>query len=326
MKLKNDLKYLAAPLKIGITLLMLLLAICFLQAIVYQTGFVFTQMSDYRKPAKPQDPNWRVPRMDKNFLPDGSIHLVQRLPASRRQQRYQQERIYDANNNLLWEGLDQGRPYKYLSWAESPRSFFTQRRIRDMQRISPEFSRTIEIPVSSQQRTEEVWRYDFKSKVFVGYKLGGDIIGYLGTEGFAESQDRTGAFEHFSFLKSWVPQDSFSPMVLCQANRAVYEINFEKQKVDVIFESPASDIEQLRLTYWPPLPEDEPFTPQPISSQIMSRPLIYCRLADGTRLGKENTLGQNGLLDYFSGCIQLSGTFDLPGIKSYRCDQMPGVR
>ncbi len=276
MKLKNNLKYLAAPLKIGITLLMLLLAICFLQVIIGQIGFMLTQRDSFRESTEPEDPNWRIPRADKNFLLDGSIHLVQTLRTPRRRGEYQQERIYNANDNLLWEGLRKDRPYEYLSWAGQSGSFFTQRRIRNMQIITPEFSRTLEIPVSSEERTEEVWRYDFKLNIFVGYELGGEIFGYFGSEGFTESQGQARAFGQLALFTAWVPLDSFSPTVLWETDRNIYEINFEKQKVKMLFESPEADIKQLRLHHWKPLPEDKSQT-----KQIKYRPLIYCQSADG---------------------------------------------
>lgn len=55
MKLKNNLKYVTSPLKIGITLIMLLFAICFLQFIVYQVGFLLTYEGSFRESTEPED-------------------------------------------------------------------------------------------------------------------------------------------------------------------------------------------------------------------------------------------------------------------------------
>ncbi len=276
MKLKNNLKYLAVPLKISITILLLLLITCFLQAIVYQIGILLTYKDSPRESISAEDPNWRIPRANKNFLPDGTIHLVHTQGKPNGRGKYRQDRVYDANDNLLWEGLRKDSPYEYLSWAGTSGTFFRQRQIRNLQTISPEFSRMLEIPVSSQEKTEEVWRYEPGLDIFVGYEIRGDRIGYIGSAGFTESQEQAKAFGQFGMFTAWVPLDSFSPMALWQTNRSIYEINFEKQKVEILFESPEADIKQLRLHHWKSLSADKSQ-----AKQIKYRPLIYCQSSDG---------------------------------------------
>ncbi len=274
MKLKNNLKYVTVPLKIGITVLILLLVICFLQLIVYQVGTLFIYKS-YESTVT-EDPDWRIPRANKNFLPDGTIHLVHTPGKPVGRGEYRQDRIYDVNDNLLWEGIRKDMPYEYLSWAGTSNTFFRRGQIRNLQRISPDLSRMLEIPVSSQERTEEVWRYEPELTLFVGYEIGGDRIGYIGSAGFTKSQSQAKAFGQFGMFTAWVPLDSFSPMVLWQTNRSIYEINFEKQKVEILFESPGADIKPLRLHHWKPLSADKSQ-----AKQIKYRPLIYCQSEDG---------------------------------------------
>jgi hypothetical protein len=114
--------------------------------------------------------------------------------------------------------------------------------------------------------------------IFVGYEIGGDRIGYIGSTGFTKSQGKAKAFGQFKSFTAWVPLDSFSPTVLWETNRNIYEINFEKRKVEMLFESPEADIKRLRLHHWKPLLEDKSQT-----KQIKYRPLIYCQTADGKR-------------------------------------------
>jgi hypothetical protein len=270
------LKYIAGPLKIVTTVLMILLAVSFVQLIVYQIGIALTHQSEVPESKQAKSTEWKIARAAKQFMPDGTVHLISRQKGRRVHKDYRQEQIFDANHNLLWSGFGKDQPFEYLSWAAASDTFVKQRRMRRLQGISPEFSRMLEVPVSSEKKTEEIWRYDHDLNLFIGYEIAGNRIGYIGTTGFTESQDQAKAFEHFRLFTAWVPLDSFSPTVLWQTNRNIYEINFEKQKVDVLFESPEVDIKQLKMYHWKLLPADNS---KP--KQIKYRPLIYCPSADG---------------------------------------------
>jgi hypothetical protein len=75
---------------------------------------------------------------------------------------------------------------------------------------------------------------------------------------------------------AWVPEDSFSPTLLWQTNHGVYEINFEEQQVEVIFESMESEIRWFHLIKWgfSRSEEREP-------SKIKYRPMVHCFTEDG---------------------------------------------
>lgn len=276
MKLKRILKHIATPLKTVITVLMLLFAVHFFQIIVIETWWALRYKDIFTEPTQPEDPNSRIGRSSKNFLPDGTLHLVARGKYSRAGERYTEERIYDVNDNLIWQGRGKDRPYEYLSWAGYPPNRFNDRRMKNIRTITPECSRTLEIPVNSESKTEQVWYYAPELDLFIGYHIRSGRIGYIGSGGFTNSKSTAKSFGSFKMFTAWVPEDSFSPTLLWQTNREIYEINFEEQRVEVIFESVESEIELVRLNKWG-FSEYEEQKP----SKIEYRPIIHCTTEDG---------------------------------------------
>ena len=122
----------------------------------------------------------KIRRTAKNFLPDGTIHLVHKPGFTLgRLADLKKEEVYDANGRLLWSGLEENRPYEYLSWTKVLRTHsesFTDRQMKRLQTITPEFSQTVEIPIKSHYKTKEVWRYEPKQNLFAGYRVDGDTL------------------------------------------------------------------------------------------------------------------------------------------------------
>ena len=151
---QNYLRYVVTPAKVIMTVLILLIAVIILQGIILETErmFAYTERRPVAKEPEKQLSEaekriQRIHRSAKEFLPDGTIHLVHKLgwPLGRRGQP-EAEQIYDANDNLLWEGLTKDRPYEYLSWAKGFRRSsegFDDRRMKQIQLITLEFSRTV---------------------------------------------------------------------------------------------------------------------------------------------------------------------------------------
>ncbi|MGB2807050.1 MAG: hypothetical protein WBC22_04895, partial [Sedimentisphaerales bacterium] len=284
MKPKDSLKYVAGPSKIFTTVLILLIAVGILQGIIIETA-MFWKTPSRAEPVKPKKVSEeqkhleKIRNSSKNFLPDGTIHLVHEFsdtPNVSDDEQKQQE-VYDANGRLLWSGLEKNRPYEYLSWTTVPRGHekFDEQRMKQIYTITPEFSRPLEIPVRSREKTEEIWRYDPTRRLFVGYHVDGGNIGYIGSTGFTDSKSRAKPFGTFRLFTAWCPQDSFSPTLLWQTSRRIYEINFEKQQVQLIFESIESNIKQIALHKWRPIrPETEK------DLKIPYRPLIKCLTED----------------------------------------------
>jgi len=285
MKLKDSLKYVARPAGIVTTVLVLLIAVGILQGIIVETARLWQTPSRaaIKKPKKISEEEKHLEKIRnsvKNFLPDGTIHLVYEFsdtPTVSDDDQKQQE-VYDANGRLLWSGLEKNRPYEYLSWIRVSLGHegFDEQRMKQIHTITPEFSRPLEIPVRSREKTEQVWRYDPTRQLFVGYRIYGGNLGYIGSAGFTDSKSKAKPFGTFKRFTAWCPRDSFSPTLLWQTSRHVYEINFEKQQVQLIFESAEANIDRISLHKWRSI---RPQTPQ--DSNIPYRPLIRCLIEDG---------------------------------------------
>ncbi len=268
------------------TALILLIAIAILQAIIIQTAVMLTipkRRSTIKKPkvelSEEEKLLQKIRNSAKQFLPDGTIHLVYPLGLkSGLLDEPEKEEIYDANGMLIWSGLIKDRPYEYLSWSRRLSGYherFDEIRMKQIQLITPELSRSLQIPVRVQEKTEQVWRYEPTRQLFVGYHTDGGKIGFLGSTGFIDSKSRAKPFGRFKLFTAWCPQDSLNPTLLWQTNRRVYEINFEKQQVQLIFESDKANIKHISLHKWRDI---RPETPQ--DSNIPYRPLIKCLTED----------------------------------------------
>ncbi len=206
------------------------------------------QLSDAEKRLR------RIHRSEKNFLPDGTIHLIYshgRTPG--RFDLPEKIKIHDANDALIWQGFKNENPYEYLTWSQKFRPYrlyhgdLTERRMNELQMITPEFSQVIEIPILAQDGTVQVWRYLPESDLFMGYRSDRSIIGFLGSKGFTNSKSEAKPFGRFKLQTSWFPAGASEPTVLWHTNRRLYEINFHKQQVRLVFESPQVDIKMSVL-------------------------------------------------------------------------------
>ncbi|MFC1737738.1 hypothetical protein ACFL1G_01655 [Planctomycetota bacterium] len=275
MKLRNISKYAAKPSAVFMTLLILLIALMFSQAFIQQIVYVIAYKDRAAPSSRPEDPNSRIHLSTKNFLPDGTIHLRYILKHSRAGLDYSNVQISGADGNLLWEGLHKDIPFEYLSWSERYQAF-TASSMKELQMITPELSQTLQIPVSMQDEIEQIWRYEPKVDLFVGYRFKGDKIGYAGSTGFSESKVDAKPFGEFKNFTAWCPEDSFNPTLLWQTDRTLYEINFEKQQVEQLFESFGDEIKTVWQHRWIPSPVG-----QKKDSAIEYRPLISYLTEEG---------------------------------------------
>ncbi|MBW7988511.1 MAG: hypothetical protein FVQ84_00585 [Planctomycetes bacterium] len=285
MKLQNKFQYIAKPAKVFMAAFIILIAVSILQGICIGIVWTYTHTNRPRAGEKPEAElsqeekrKERITRSTKEFLPDGTIHLISRLEHI--SGRINQEQIYDANDNLLWEGPSDKRPYEYLSWAKQFRRYrngFTEEQMKDTRMITIHFSRNVRVPVQSDNKTKQIWRYHPGAKYFTGYNASGDKIGYGGSTGFADSKSKVKPFDEFRLFTAWCPKDSFSPILLWQTQRRIYQINFEKQNIETIFESTDTDIEKISLHAWRDLKPGE----KEYIDHNKYRPLIHCQTEDG---------------------------------------------
>ena len=112
MRLKQYIKYVAAPAKVFVTILIILTALIIIQAIVIETVQLFAyrmhtpaqvqaeELNDQEKKLR------RISNSSKVCLSDGTIHLVTDSSRNRRSKNGQGGYRYvrDTNDKLVWEG------------------------------------------------------------------------------------------------------------------------------------------------------------------------------------------------------------------------------
>lgn len=287
MKLKFKLQHISTPAKIYMVIIVILFLLSILQGICFEIERTYNRTKQLTAEEKPQKEisqegkrQERIRNSAKEFLPNGTIHLI--YISERISDQINQEQIYDADDNLLWEGPSNKRPYEYLSWATHLRRYsdgFDKQQMKQTRMITTDFSQNVRVPVQSDNKTKQIWRYNPDAKYFTGYNNSGEKIGYAGSTGFTDSKSKVKPFGEFGLFTAWIPKDSFSPILLWQTQRRIYRINFEKQEMELIFESTESDIEAEGTTLhaWRDLKpgENEYIDPNKY------RPLIHCQTEDG---------------------------------------------
>ncbi len=272
MKPAKCTKYITDAFRIAVTVLLFLFIVAFVQIIFIQITFLFISKDTIGSDTFKSD-EWRINSSSKKLMADGTIHLVYTTKHSYIRRGYSEEQIYDVNGNLMWQGTEKDRPFEYLQWAGYPRGSFNDHQLLYMQQITPELSRVLDIPVNSSQRTEEIWRYDIERQIFRGYGLEGEVVGYIGATGFAVSQSEAvglGEFQLFTLCGG----SGLNPVFLWQTENRIYEINLETRQVQVLFKSPESNIDMIRLNNWRQKPSEKS------AGDIEYRPLIFCRTED----------------------------------------------
>ena len=290
MNLNQCIRGIAQPTKGFTTLVILLVAIGIVQIIAIESSWVLFASPFHFTPAparpeltEEQARQQQIQYARKEFLPDGTLHLVTGVGGPRHIEYFglrrspAQEHVFDVNDQLLWEGPTKERPYAYLSWAvDALRDSFRADYMRIDLMESP--SRHLQIPVAAEGRLLDTWCYCPWTERFVGYDLKGRRVGYLGAAGPANSRGQAESLGPFRALLAWWPVDSHSPTFLWRTDRRIYQIRFDQPQADLLFESPESDIDRLYVRRWeayhPRMAQDEPNEPG------NDRSLLHCQSED----------------------------------------------
>ncbi len=288
MNAKHPIHYIARPARVLMATLLVLLLVAFAQAITFELTSVFwmTTPASSTEPKQELTPEQtrtqRILRAKKEFLPDGTLHLVTQIGENRWQPAYGsypsnapmgQEQVYDVNDRLLWDGSASERPYNYLSWAQATRNDgFTSERMRHLQQFAE--PQVLEIPVAAPDELLETWRYDPWADCFVGHSLDGGRMGYLSAAGWTDSKADVRPFGRFQSFQAWWPRDSHSPTVLWQTEQCIYEIDFASRQAERILESPQGKIEYVTM--------NPSYRLWQVSGEAMARtrPLLHCQTSD----------------------------------------------
>jgi hypothetical protein len=274
MKTKDFFRCTARPLKIFITLSILIFIVLFFGLIFFLTVRVYYWQSLDKQM---QGQQWDIHRSQKSFLPDGTIILVGQEDNQRNGRSKKTEKLYDANYTPLWEGPIQKRPdaYSYLEWAKGKEGVM-ERHLDDMQKVAPAMSRALEIPVRKNDKIKEVWRYLPEEDFFIGYEFKGDKIGYIGANGFTLSQTGAQPFGQLNAFYGIIPSGYETPVLIWQTDRRVFTIDFENRKTEILIDGGDKKISYVTFNNWS-------FSDSNSISQesgIKYRSLIQCKTDD----------------------------------------------
>ncbi len=292
MTTNSLLSHAAGSARVFMTLLLVFVAVTIVQVSVIEIVPVFwprypaapragtgDELSDAEKRAQ------RILHARKEFLPDGTLHLVTEssrltmLDGGNRSGADSAEvQIHDVNDRLLWTGPRGEVPYDYLSWAQrAHRDLFTAPYMRHVQVPRSENSRSLAIPVARRDELLELWRYTPWDDVFVGYDVEGGRLGHLGADGLADSASEARPFGPFESFLAWWPSDSYSPRLLWQTERRIDEIDFERRQVEAVFASAEGQIDTrtITITRW------DSYRAPGVAARGQSRPLLHCQTEDG---------------------------------------------
>jgi len=260
--------------------LLLLVALIFIQScIVEASGFFFIRKDfSYRElqsQTKPLDRQKRIERSLRMFLPDGTVHLAysdHQLPENQR------ARIYDLNDNLLWQGKEEELPEKYLKWPGISGHRIHSYALSRQYAIYPDPRRSIIVPVPRGKEIQSLWRYENSGGYFAGFDLDGNRIGYFGSAGFAQERSRIKLLEQPKSLIAWIPVQGGGPIMLWQTEHSIYQIDFGKQVIDLLLQLPDKKIRTMEVQGWMELgPDSENFK---VSEEY--RPMILCYTEENT--------------------------------------------
>jgi hypothetical protein len=200
-------------------------------------------------------------------IADGTIHLLYfsgRMSGSTIVPPFKYQ-IFDTNENLIWEGNEPNIPYQYLDWSEDVRPYleyntqdyqnhmsnfninreFDAGNLRNSQSFVPDLSQTLEFRFETHQGGLEFWQYNPNKDFFTGYEAMGPKIGFLSASDFSDSKTDIKPFGKFGSVKNFTEINPFTPAILWQTDKRLYEINFADRKAQVLFESNQINIESF---------------------------------------------------------------------------------
>ena len=255
MTLKNIMKYIATPSKTLTTAVIILFAIFIVQIVTFEMNNMISA-NRWKQPSKQAEKESKTELTEeekklgimssskKEFLPDGTIFHV------KQKNNKKDLKIYDKNVNMVWEGTQKNNPYDFIAFPDTIRDSRRYNTLHRYKTITPELSRSIQIPVRTENKTLQIWRYSWNKGYFEGFASDGQKLGYLGSSGFTQTRSDATSLGTLEYYKAWCPEDSYSPTVLWLTKRKIYQINLEKQKLELLLETPDSDIVVTAWKNW----------------------------------------------------------------------------
>ena len=270
MKFADVMKYISVPARTMIIVSVFLAGLVIVQFII--PGLVLILSLPEAQVASPEPQpqteaseaekqQQRIARATKEFLPDGTIHLITTIYEEVNGEHKTEKQIWDVNNVLLWSGTDRDdSPFEYLSWPSwsfnysGSYVYFDAEDMESALMITPMFSQVLMVPViPSVGQIAGHWRYEPRKRYFVGFNSRGEKIGYAGANGIRELRNQVEPFGQFKTMKAWSSQESPSPILLWQTRHRLYKIDFLKRTVRLIFDAKEKEIAKvLSHHFWVP--------------------------------------------------------------------------
>ncbi len=227
MKARDFFKYAAKPFNIVILLCVIIFIILFAEVMLAQ---IFVSFTEPAPSCKQTSVEWKIQNAGKDFTPDGRLLLTEDEDKTRK--------IYDANYTLLWEGKKKNLPeeYKTISWSRYPKTIRKDMFI-NRQRLTPDMSRYLEIPIRQNKKIKEVWRYLPDKNIFEGFEFKGEKFGFFSPNGFNQLPADRKQSEKPPLLSIYVPKDSENPILIWQTKYSFYAIDIENRKIETLFDS-----------------------------------------------------------------------------------------
>jgi hypothetical protein len=219
----------------------------------------------------------RIAKAGKAFLPDGTLHLFETTHGPMDSRTVE---VRDVNYNLLWSGPAGDLPYQHLPSQVMREPYtFDPKSIQPGGKNAPLLSRRpIIIPVAPAMGTvPEYWRYKPDHRFFIGFDDDDKRMGYLGSNGFAQSRKGVQPFEEPKRMASWCPENSYSPILLWQTIRRLYRVDFGNRTLDIIFDAGDQQIDKVLLHNWPGVIMHH----RSETDSTYPRPVLYVRTKDG---------------------------------------------
>lgn len=260
--------------------ILLLLVLAFIQVFILDISQNFLTEKNYSYQARqsskePLDRIQRINRSYRLFLPDGTVHLEYRdyqLPENER------ARIYDTNDNLIWQGKEDNLPDKYLKWPDTSGRYLNTYSLRQYRAIYPDPRRSIVIPVLNGRDIESLWRYEISGEYFTRFDKDGNRLGYCGSNGFVQEQTQVKPLEQPESSIAWTPIQGGGPVALWTTKHSIYQIDFRKQSVESLLQLPDKKIRRTETNNWMRLAVDSEL----YQNNEKYRPLIVCKTEDNS--------------------------------------------
>jgi hypothetical protein len=280
MRRQNILKKFNHCCQVFMITLLLLFVLAFIQAItagIIQTFYTTERSSNQAQQSqtKALDRQERINRSSRLFLPDGTVHLEYRdnqLPKD------QQMFIYDTNDNLIWQGSEDKLPETYLKWTGTTNNYGSTTYLHYLNGIYPDSRKSLVIPIFIGNDIESFWRYEKSGGYFTGFDKNGNCIGYLGSAGFVLEKSQIKPLEDPKDFITWIPTQGGGPLMLWQTEHSIYQIDFGKQVVELLFNLPDKKIKSMNVHGWMQLSLGNNLY---LDNQKY-RPMILCRTEDGS--------------------------------------------